>query len=488
MNILYAASEAYPLIKTGGLGDVVHSLPLALNRLGESVRLVLPAYREVLNGLGHVEVLAVRDIPGVATTHWVKVLRTHLDSLGDDFYLIDAPELFDRPGNPYVHEDGHSWPDNAERFTVFSRAVAMLALQGIDPEWRPDVVHCHDWQTGLVPAFLSLADQPPASVYTIHNLSYDGFFSYHDFNQLQLPLAWWNTDYVEFYGGFSMLKAGIVFSDHVTTVSPTYAREICTPEFGYRFDGLLQQLGNRLTGILNGIDLATWDPATDQHIATNYSVNRERIKGKRANKSDLLHTAGLADSDAPLLGFVGRLVPQKGIDLIATVLPQLFDHTPARMVILGSGDKIFESDLLRLVHRYPDRLHVYLGYSEMLAHKIEAGCDLFLMPSRFEPCGLNQMYSLHYGTPPVVNHTGGLADTVVNTTPETLKDGTANGFVFDHPDADALLECINAALHCYASPRTWQQVCRTGMLEELGWEASARQYQQLYRTYAGVSP
>jgi starch synthase len=487
MKVLYAASEAYPLIKTGGLGDVVHSLPLALNRLGDSVRLVLPAYRDVLNGIGQVDVLAVRDIPGIGTTHWVKILRTHLDSLGDEFYLIDAPELFDRPGNPYVHEDGHSWPDNAERFTVFSRAVAMLALQGLDPDWQPDLVHCHDWQTGLIPGFLSLAESPPASVFTIHNLSYDGFFSYHDFNQLQLPAAWWDTDYVEFYGGFSMLKAGIVFSDHVTTVSPTYAREICTPEFGYRFDGLLTHLGDRLTGILNGIDLATWNPATDRHIAENYSADRNRIKGKSANKSDLLRTTGLADSDAPLLGFIGRLVPQKGIDLISTVLPQLFERTDVRMVILGSGDKIFESDLQRLSHRYPDRLHVFIGYSETLAHKIEAGCDLFLMPSRFEPCGLNQMYSLRYGTPPVVNRTGGLADTVVNTSPATLKDHSANGFVLDGAEPGALLDCINAALECYASPRAWHQVCRTGMLAKLGWETSARQYQKLYQQYAGGS-
>lgn len=488
MNILYAASEAYPLIKTGGLGDVVHSLPLALNRLGEHVRLVLPAYRSVLAAAGPVEVLEAWDIPGAGVTHRVQILQSQLESLGETFYLVDAPTLFDRPGNPYVHADGHSWEDNAERFTVFSRAVAMLALHTPDPDWKPDVVHCHDWQTGLVPAFLKQAVHPPVSVFTIHNLSYDGYFSYQDFARLQLPGVWWSPEYVEFYGGFSMLKAGLVFADHITTVSPTYAGEIRTPEFGYRFDGLLQHLGGKLTGILNGIDLDTWNPATDRYLAMNYSATRNRIKAKRANKADLLQLAGLPDSAAPLLGFIGRLVPQKGIDLITAMLPRLFAQTDARMVILGSGDKLFEADLLDLAQQYPDRLHVYIGYSESLAHKIEAGCDLFVMPSRFEPCGLNQMYSLRYGTPPVVHQTGGLADTVVNTTKDTLKDGTANGFVFTTASADALLECTLAALKCRASERNWQQVCRTGMGMELGWEASARQYQKLYQSEIKVTP
>jgi starch synthase len=486
MNILYAASEAYPLIKTGGLGDVVHSLPLALNRLGDSVRLVLPAYRAALAGAGQVEVLAVWDIPGVGVTHRVKVLQSQVDALGDIFYLIDAPALFDRPGNPYIHDDGQSWPDNAERFTVFSRAVAILALQAPDPQWKPDVVHCHDWQTGLVPAFLSQAANPPTTVFTIHNLSYDGYFSYQEFNQLQLPAAWWSSRYVEFYGGFSMLKAGMVFSTHVTTVSPTYAKEITTPEFGYRFDGLLQYMGNKLTGILNGIDLDTWNPSSDKYLVAKFSATRNRIQGKREIKADLLQLAGLPQSDAPLLGFIGRMVPQKGIDLIAAILPRLFESSDARMVILGSGDKIFESDLMDLAQKHPDRLHVYIGYSEALAHKIEAGCDVFLMPSRFEPCGLNQMYSLRYGTPPVVNHTGGLADTVVDTTAATLKDKTANGFVFYNPDAGSLLASTRRALKYLANERVWSQLCRTGMQTDLGWETSARQYQKLYQSGVAV--
>jgi starch synthase len=348
------------------------------------------------------------------------------------------------------------------------------------------VVHCHDWQTGLVPAFLSTETDPPATVFTIHNLSYDGYFSYLEFSQLQLPSLWWSPDYVEFYGGFSMLKAGLVFSGQVTTVSPTYAREICTPEFGYRYDGLLRHLGNKLTGILNGIDLDTWNPETDRYLAAHYDAGPARIEAKRRNKAELLREAGLPDSDAPLLGFVGRMVPQKGVDLIAAILPRLFESSDVRMVILGSGDNALETELLDLVRQYPDRLYVRIGYSEPLAHRIEGGCDLFLMPSRFEPCGLNQMYSLRYGTPPVVHRTGGLADTVVNTTASTLKDGSANGFVFHTPDAGALRAGTRRALRYYASPRVWHQICMTGMQMELGWQESARQYQKLYRSGVAV--
>lgn len=487
MNILFAASEAFPFIKTGGLGDVVHSLPIALNNLGDNVRLVLPAYRDVLAGVDSLKVLATWDIPGVGVTHRVRVMQAHQDELGDYLYLIDAPALFDRPGNPYVHVDGRSWPDNAERFTVFSRAVAMLSLQVPGSKWKPDVVHCHDWQTGLVPAFLSEVPGAPSTVFTIHNLSYDGYFSYHEFTQLKLPSAWWSPDVVEFYGGFSMLKAGMVFSKHVTTVSPTYAKEICTPEFGYRYDGILRHMGSKLTGILNGIDLETWNPETDSFLAANYTATKNRIGAKRENKKDLLEYIGLTDSDAPLLGFIGRMVAQKGVDLITAMLPELFNSSEVRMVILGSGDMVYESDLLELAKKFPDRLHVHFGYSEILAHKIEAGCDIFLMPSRFEPCGLNQMYSLRYGTPPIVHQTGGLADTVVNTTLLTLRNKTANGFVFYRSDAESLLSITRSALELFANHRLWQQVCRTAMQMDLGWDASARQYQKLYSSDTEVT-
>jgi starch synthase len=276
VNILFAASEAFPFIKTGGLGDVVHSLPIALNELGEDVRLVLPAYRDVLASVDSLKELGYWDLPGAGVTHRVRVLQAHHEGLGDYLYLIDVPSLFDRAGNPYVHSDGFNWPDNAERFTVFSRAVAQLAKGIPGTDWVPDVVHSHDWQTGLVSAFVSMFHPRPKTVFTIHNMAYDGHFSYGDFTSLALPPEWWSADYVEFYGGFSMLKAGMVFSDQVTTVSPTYAREICTPEYGYRFEGVLQSLGDKLSGILNGIDLETWNPETDSYLVKNYSATNPK--------------------------------------------------------------------------------------------------------------------------------------------------------------------------------------------------------------------
>ena len=482
MNILFAASEAFPFIKTGGLGDVVHSLPVALSRLGDDVRLVLPAYRDVLASVDSLKELGHWDIQGADVMHRVRILQAHQESLGDYLYLIDVPALFDRAGNPYVHSDGFNWPDNAERFVVFNRAVAQLAKGVPGSSWSPDVVHCHDWQTGLVPAFLSLSEPHPNTVFTIHNLAYDGRFPHTDFSSLSLPPEWWSPDYVEFHDNFSMLKAGMVFADHVTTVSPTYAKEICTPKFGYGFEGVLQNLGDKLSGILNGIDLDTWNPETDSRISQNYNIEQQWLAGKLVNKFDLLMKANLPITKAPLLGFIGRLVEQKGVDLITEILPELFSTTDASMVILGSGHMLYETELTTLAELYPEKLHVHIGYSEDLAHQIEAGCDCFIMPSRFEPCGLNQMYSLRYGTPPVVNYTGGLADTVIDATPDTLKDKTANGFVFNDVSGEALLSAIKRALAIYKKPEQWQQICETAMRQELGWESSARKYQELYRT------
>lgn len=481
MNILFAASEAFPFIKTGGLGDVVHSLPIALDELGDDVRLVLPAYRDVLASVDSLKELGFWDLPGAGVTHRVRILQAHHEGLADYLYLIDVPSLFDRAGNPYVHSDGFNWPDNAERFTVFSRAVAQMAKGIPGTDWHPDVVHCHDWQTGLVPAFLSMAHPRPKTVFTIHNLAYDGHFSYEDFSRMALPPEWWAPDYVEFYGGFSMLKAGMVFADQVTTVSPTYAREICTPEYGYRFEGVLQHLGNKLSGILNGIDLDIWNPQTDSYLCKNYSVDKPWVAAKLANKNALLKKAQLPITKAPLLGFIGRLVEQKGVDLITAMLAELFSTTDAVIIILGSGDRLYEAELVKLAMQYPSRLHVHIGYSEDLAHQVEAGCDIFLMPSRFEPCGLNQMYSLRYGTPPVVNFTGGLADTVTDATAMAMKEKTANGFVFNDVNADALLACVKRALKIYKKPKQWQQICQIAMQQNLGWASSAKKYQELYK-------
>ncbi len=488
MNILFAASEALPFIKTGGLGDVVHALPAALAKLGDDVRIVIPAYRDAIEASDNITELGGLDVQGAGTRHHMRILKATKKGVDNVVYLVDIPALYNRPGNPYSDENGIVWPDNAERYVVFSRAVALMTrlLAGLKSarSWSPDVVHCNDWQTGLVPAFLSKMDNAPATVFTIHNLSYDGYFSHDDFTRLGLPTEWWSTDYVEFHGGLSMLKAGMIFSDAVTTVSPNYAKEVCTAEYGNGFEGVLNSLGSRFNGILNGIDTETWNPETDPYIKQNYRFGKQLAAHKLTNKLDLLKRAGLPQQDVPVLGFIGRLVEQKGIDLITEILPELFESTNACVVILGSGHTHYEDELMELEKAWPDRLYVYVGYSEEMAHQIEAGCDLFLMPSMFEPCGLNQMYSLRYGTLPVVNNTGGLADTVVNVTLPTLKDLTATGFVMQIDDADSLYASINSALELYENKVLWGRVQKTAMAQELGWETSAKAYRKLYTAHS----
>ena len=488
MKILFAASEAYPLVKTGGLGDVVHALPRALHQNGMDVRVILPAYRLILEQTDSLRIAGWMEVQGAGRMHLVRIFETNDHHLGVPLLLVDAPHLFDRPGSPYLHPDGYNWHDNAERFTVFSRAVAQLAASSDILDWKPDVVHGHDWQTGLLPAFLKLIPDAPASVYTIHNLSYSGVFSHEEFTHLQLPNEWWSADAAEFFGNFSMLKAGIVFSDKVTTVSPTYAEEIQTPGFGYGFDGVLRAHHHKLRGILNGIDPDIWNPATDPYLPDHYSLKHRYLAGKRSNKQKLLKQLGLSlqddQMDTPLLGFIGRLVEQKGVDLLLQIIPSILDNHDARIVILGSGEKQYENALREMAALYPQRLLLTLGYSEELAHRIEAGSDVFLMPSRFEPCGLNQMYSLRYGTPPLIHHVGGLADTVVDATPENLENGTATGFVFHEPSGAAMLHAVQRALKLYRNTNEWHKLIRTAMSQDFGWTKSAGEYIQLYSDIA----
>lgn len=483
MKILFVSSEAYPLVKTGGLGDVLYSLPHALHDRGADIRLVLPGYRALLRQLEQVRILGWLDVRGDAGMVTVRILETRHPDFAFPLWLVDCPPLFDRVGNPYVDATGQDWPDNAERFAVFSRVAALLAQDVLDLGWQPRVVHAHDWQTGLVAAFL--AEQPvrPKTVFTIHNLAYGGHFSHSEFVRLQLPSQWWSSEGAEFHGGFSMLKAGIVYADAITTVSPTYAQEICTPEFGYGLDGLLLSRQYKLHGILNGIDTRIWNPSTDPLLPAHYSLSRIQ-PGKRRNKQALLERFMSRVDDesmqAPLLGLVGRLVEQKGIDWVLAALPVLLAETDVRIVLLGSGQAAYEQKLARLARQHPDRLFIEIGYDESLAHLIEAGADLFLMPSRFEPCGLNQMYSLRYGTPPVVFKTGGLADTVVDADEATLADATATGFVFCAPGVAAFLEAIHRALDLYRQPSKWRRLQQSGMNRSFDWNESAGHYLSLY--------
>lgn len=482
-KILFVASEAYPLVKTGGLGDVAYSLPHALAARGADLRLLLPGYRALLRQLDQVRILGWLDVRGAEGIVSARILETRHPDFEFPLWVVDCPPLFDRPGNPYVNAGGQDWPDNAERFAVFARVAALLAGDALELGWRPDVAHAHDWQTGLVAAFLADRPDRPKTVFTIHNLAYGGYFSHGDFVRLQLPSHWWSPEGVEFHGGFSMLKAGIVYADAVTTVSPTYAREITTPEFGYGLDGLLLSRAYKLHGILNGIDATIWNPATDAFLPAHYSMGRIN-PGKRRNKQALLDRFAAPMDEAalqtPLFGLVGRLVEQKGIDWVLAALPTLLAETDARFAILGSGQAAYEQKLTRLAKQHPERVFVEIGYDEPLAHLIEAGSDIFLMPSRFEPCGLNQMYSLRYGTPPVVYRTGGLADTVVDADAATLADATANGFVFDAPDVAAFLDAIRRALSLYAQPAAWRRVQQAGMGRSFDWRDSAGHYLALY--------
>ncbi len=486
MKILFATPEAHPLVKTGGLADVSGSLPGALAQLGHEARLVLPAYQQVLEKYPQYRVVSQFSVGGAGRMRGVRVLEAHVPGLEQDVWLLDIPGLFDRPGNPYQGPDGQDWWDNGERFGVFSRAVAELAMDRAGLDWRADVVHANDWQTGLVPAFLREERDAPRTLFTIHNMAYAGYFPRALFDSMWLPWHWWSTEGVEFYGQMSMLKAGIQYADVVTTVSPSYAREICTPEFAYGFAGIMQaaRAQGRLHGILNGIDTGFWNPATDPYLHENYALGNGHVAGKKRNKLALLQQLGATEATqaetVPLLGFIGRLVTQKGIDLILQVVPPLLEQGRVNLVCVGSGEGYFEQALRSLARRYPDNAFVHIGYSEELAHRVEAGADIFLMPSRFEPCGLNQLYSLAYGTLPLVHHTGGLADTVVNASEENLAQKTATGFVFYDQNVHALRSALEHALYLYSRPRLWQQMQRTAMEQSFSWEQSAREYVDLY--------
>ena len=483
MKLLFVASELFPLIKTGGLADVAHSLPNALTSLGVDVKIVLPAYRPVISAVTSLQVLGWLPISGGRE---VRILEACHPEVEAPLWLVDGAPWFDRPGGPYTDPAGQDWPDNPARFAVLSEVAALLAMDGLGLGWRADTVHANDWQTGLTAAYLSQEAHPPHSVFTIHNLAYDCQFDYGEFQNLHLPHHWWSMDYGEFYERFSMLKAGLMFSGLITTVSPSYAREIRTREYGYGYASILEAHSDKLVGILNGIDDETWNPRTDPHLVAHYSVNGRIRPGKQANRKALLETLGTPgaapDHDAPLVGMVGRLVAQKGVDLLLEAIPPLLSGSDALFVLIGSGEPRFEQQIQELALAHPDRVFCHIGYSETLARQLEAGCDIFAMPSRYEPCGLNQMYSLRYGAAPVVRATGGLADTVVDATATNLSNGTANGFVFNEVSSAALIVALQRAFDLYRKPKQWMKLIKTGMQADHGWRSSAQAYLDLYRT------
>ena len=476
MKILFASSEAHPLIKTGGLADVSGSLPRAILNQRQDIRLIIPAYRQVLQQASRLELVAHLELPDVDEP--VRILCGHLPGSKVTLYLVDSPAHFDREGNPYTMDDGDPWPDNAERFSIFCRVIYAVAVDAAGLGWRADIVHCNDWQTGLVPPMLAETPAAPASIFTIHNLAYQGQFDWDTFESLRLPPHWWSMEAMEFHDHFSFIKGGLVFADWLTTVSPTYAQEIRTRAFGCGLEGLLNHRKENLTGILNGVDYTIWNPGGDPQIPVPY--NRRSLFYKAENKRALQERFGLPVNDsAPLFAIISRLVNQKGIDLVLDILPDLILQG-AQLVVLGSGDKLLEAALRKAGKQNPENIGLHIGYDEPLAHHIEAGADIFLMPSRFEPCGLNQIYSLRYGTVPIVRQTGGLADTVIDTAAETLANKTATGFCFDTPSADALWGAVERALHHYREPEVWRQLVETGMRQDFSWRRSAERYIELY--------
>ncbi|WP_031433737.1 glycogen synthase GlgA [Methylomarinum vadi] len=472
-KILFATSEAHPLIKTGGLADVAGSLPKALAELGQDIRLIMPNYQGIKNEEHPRYICTLR-----VDNRDVNILETHLPGSGVIVWLVDYRPFFDFPGNPYVDENGNPWHNIADRFALFCRVVNEVAMDRAYLDWRPDIVHCNDWQSGLVPALLSLEENSPATVFTIHNMAYQGIFPSSTFHALNLSNKLWHTDGVEFHGMLSFLKGGLAYADRITTVSATYANEIQTPEFGYGLEGLLSHKHTVLSGILNGMDLEQWDPAADPHIASNYTART--IKQKLVNKTALQERMSLpVDENIPVFGLISRLVEQKGIDLVLACLPYMV-KLPLQFVLLGSGDKSIELKVQNFAHLYPDKVAITIGYDEQLAHQIEAGADIFLMPSRFEPCGLNQMYSQRYGTIPVVRKTGGLADTIEDALPHTIADGTATGISFNDASPGALMEAIKRALILYETKHFWKKIQLSAMKKDFSWENSANQYLALY--------
>jgi len=467
LKLLFATSEASPFIQTGGLAEVCGSLPKSLARLGCEVRLVLPAYGAMTRALAGLTTRCTLAVPGYAEPCTVLslVLEPRLE-----LWLIDCPPLFDRPGGPYAGPDGLDFPDNAYRFAFFCHAVTALVARG---DWQPDVVHAHDWPSALLPALLTRAPTRPRTVFTIHNLAFRGLCSRAAFEHLRLPEEWWHYERLEFHGECALLKGGLVFADRVTTVSPTYAREILTPAHGHGLDGLLRARADDLSGILNGIDDEVWDPAKDPALVARYDASS--LDGRRANRRALQTELGLAvDDQAFLLGVVSRLTDQKGIDLILGLLARA--PTQWQCAIVGSGEAGFERALRELAASRPTQIACRIGYDSQLSHRIFGAVDAFLMPSRFEPCGLAQLYSQRYGAVPIVRRTGGLADSV-----RDLDDANPTGVVFDAPAVDALAQAVARAAACFATPRRWRAVMRNGMASDHSWTRSAEAYLALYR-------
>ena len=474
MKVLGVASEMYPLLKTGGLADVVGALPAALKPLGVEMRTLLPGHPSVMSALQDTKELARWPAWFGGDTKLLSARHGALDLL-----VLDAPHLFLRAGNPYLDSTGRDWPDNPVRYAALAQAAARIGWGEVSA-FVPDVLHAHDWQAALVPAYLhylGTGKRRPATVLTLHNLAFQGQFKAEVWHLLGLPAEAFAMQGLEYHGDVGYLKAGIHFADAITTVSPTYAREIRTLAGGMGLDGMLRWRENAVSGIVNGIDTEVWNPATDKQLARTYDA--DTLADRVANKREIEARYGLPKDDAPLLCMVSRLTAQKGIDLVAATLDAIV-ASGARLVVLGNGDPSLEDALRKGAQRHPERVAVKIGYDEGLSHLLQGGSDAILVPSRFEPCGLTQLYGLRYGCVPVVARVGGLADTVIDANDAAVKAGVATGVQFADISAEGLLEAVRKTVALYRQPEVWQRMQRAGMRADVGWRASAADYAALY--------
>jgi starch synthase len=472
MKVLSVASEVFPLVKTGGLADVAGALPAALGKLGVEVVTLMPGYPAVMQALEDFEVAATSDslFGGPARLLWGK-------AKGLELFVVDAPHLYDRPGNPYLGADGKDWPDNSRRFAALSVMAADVG-RGSVADFEPDIIHCHDWQAGLVPAYVRYGGGPK-TVMTVHNLAFQGHYPASIFGTLGLPPTAFGIEGVEYFGGVGYLKAGLQCADAITTVSPTYAREILTVEDGMGLDGLLRTRSNVVHGIVNGIDTEIWDPANDASIPQVFSA--KNLSKRSVNKAAIEKRFGLNPSEGPLYCIISRLTLQKGMDIVAAALPKLIE-LGGTLAILGSGDTALEASLKEAAVRFPGRVGITTTYDEPLSHLLQAGSDAILVPSRFEPCGLTQLYGLRYGCVPVVARVGGLADTIVDANDAALSAGVASGIQFWPVTQDALEFALQRTAMLYADKPAWTSLQQAGMKSDVSWTRSAARYAELYGT------
>ena len=480
MKVLSVASECAPFVKTGGLADVVGALSGALARLGAEVRVLLPGYPAVKTALPEdAEAYPLARLPGGRA----RVISAR--AAGIDVMVLDSRRLFDRPGNPYLGPDGRDWPDNHLRYGALCRTAARIATGGVGG-WRPDVVHLHDWQAGLAAAYLKLGRRPaPPSLLTIHNIAFQGLFPPEATTPLGLPSTGFHPGGFEYFGQVGFLKAGLAYADRISTVSPTYARELTRPELGMGLEGVIASRRAEVHGILNGIDLEAWNPESDPHIAAHFSAKTPARKA--GNRSAMVRRFGLdAGATGPLFCVVSRLTRQKGLDLLLEVLPRLLARG-ASLALLGAGDPDLESAFQAAAEDNPGRVGVVIGWDEPLSHLMQAGADAILIPSRFEPCGLTQLYGLRYGTLPVVARTGGLADTVIDANEAALRAGVATGFQFSPVSAAPLADAVDRACDAFADRKLWSAMVRRAMRHPVGWGASAEAYAGIYSELIGTA-